>query len=107
MTGVTRGRLHFTEVQESHKASGGIYEGGGGKSNGGGKGRWGREVAWDAVDGPTVLKAPTLEKGHTHKNTQRCVHIVNVNFHTDTFCKDAASITDTFRNKAAINRCWR
>lgn len=26
-TGVTRGSLHFTEVQESHKASGGIYEG--------------------------------------------------------------------------------
>lgn len=24
--GVTRGSLHFTEVQESHKASGGIYE---------------------------------------------------------------------------------
>lgn len=28
-TGVTRGSSHFTEVQESHKASGGIYEGGG------------------------------------------------------------------------------
>lgn len=28
-TGVTRDSLHFTEVQESHKASGGIYEGGG------------------------------------------------------------------------------
>lgn len=27
--GVTRGSLHFTEVQESCKASGGIYEGGG------------------------------------------------------------------------------
>lgn len=32
-TGVTRGSSHFTEVQESHKASGGIYEGGG-KANG-------------------------------------------------------------------------
>ena len=28
-TGVTRGSSHFTEVQESHKASGGIYEEGG------------------------------------------------------------------------------
>lgn len=43
--GVTRGSLHFTEVQESHKASGGIYEGGrvGGEgrdsSRGGGE-RW-------------------------------------------------------------------
>lgn len=27
-TGVTRGSSHFTEVQESHKASGGIYEAG-------------------------------------------------------------------------------
>lgn len=27
--GVTRGSSHFTEVQESHKASGGIYERGG------------------------------------------------------------------------------
>lgn len=26
MTGVTRGSSRFTEVQESHKASGGIYE---------------------------------------------------------------------------------
>lgn len=69
MTGVTRGSLHFTEVQESHKASGGIYEGGGG---GGGEGRWGREVAWDAVDGPTVVKAPTSEKGHTHTKTIAC-----------------------------------
>lgn len=44
MTGVTRGSLHFTEVQESHKASGGIYEGGGGKrrgvAEGGGVERW-------------------------------------------------------------------
>lgn len=39
MTGVTRGSLHFTEVQESHKASGGIYEGGGG-AKGGGVERW-------------------------------------------------------------------
>lgn len=37
--GVTRGSSHFTEVQESHKASGGIYEGGGkakGVARGGG-----------------------------------------------------------------------
>lgn len=33
-TGVTRDSLHFTEVQESHKASGGIYEGGGAAAGG-------------------------------------------------------------------------
>lgn len=41
--GVTRGSLHFTEVQESHKASGGIYEGGrrgGGERSRGGGERW-------------------------------------------------------------------
>ena len=37
---VTRGSSHFTEVQESHKASGGIYEGEG-KAKGGGKRRRG------------------------------------------------------------------
>lgn len=37
-TGVTRGSLHFTEVQKSHKASAGIYEGGGTGSRGGGEG---------------------------------------------------------------------
>lgn len=35
-TGVTRDSLHFTEVQESHKASGGIYERGGTAAGGGG-----------------------------------------------------------------------
>lgn len=39
-TGVTRGSSHFTEVQESHKASGGIYEGGG-RAKGGGVARGG------------------------------------------------------------------
>lgn len=62
-TGVTRGSSHFTEVQESHKASGGIYEGGGrAKGGGGGEGRWGWEAAWDAADAPTLLKAANLEK---------------------------------------------
>lgn len=36
--GVTRGSLHFTEVQESHQASGGIYEEGKGGGRGGGGG---------------------------------------------------------------------
>lgn len=50
-TGVTRGSLHFTEVQESHKASGGIYEGGAA----------GVEVR-DGVDSHAVLKTANLEK---------------------------------------------
>lgn len=68
-TGVTRGSLHFTEVQESHRASGGIYEGGGKekrrRARGGG-------VEREPIDGSTVLKAANLEKGQTHtrKNTQ-------------------------------------
>lgn len=52
-TGVTRGSLHFTEVQESHKASGGIYEGGGGTAAG-------VEVR-DGVDSRAVLKTANLE----------------------------------------------
>lgn len=55
-TGVTRGSSHFTEVQESHKASGGIYEEGGkakGVAGGGGT----REAGWDAVD---AVDAPAL-----------------------------------------------
>ena len=40
-TGVTRGSSHFTEVQESHKASGGIYEGGGKEKGAGGEGETG------------------------------------------------------------------
>lgn len=51
-TGVTRGSLHFTEVQESHKASGGIYEGGGTAA--------GVEVR-DAVDSCALLKAANLK----------------------------------------------
>lgn len=51
-TGVTRDSLHFTEVQESHKASGGIYEGGGTAA--------GVEVR-DAVDSCAVLKTANLE----------------------------------------------
>lgn len=51
-TGVTRGSLHFTEVQESHKASGGIYEGGGTAA--------GVEVR-DGVDSCAVLKTANLE----------------------------------------------
>lgn len=46
-TGVTRGSLHFTEVQESHKASGGIYEGRGAAA--------GVEVG-EGVDSCAVLK---------------------------------------------------
>lgn len=41
--GLTRGSLHFTEVQESHKASGGIYEEGKGVLGGGGDGGVGRK----------------------------------------------------------------
>lgn len=40
-TGVTRGSSHFTEVQESHKASGGIYEGGGKAKRVARRGAWG------------------------------------------------------------------
>lgn len=50
-TGVTRGSSHFMEVQESHKASGGIYEGGGkAKEVARGGGGGGGEADWDAVD---------------------------------------------------------
>ena len=71
-TGVTRGSSHFTEVQESHKASGGIYEGGG-KAEGreerrGEGGGW--EAEWDAVDAPTLLKEANLEKWPTHTRSQ-------------------------------------
>lgn len=51
-TGVTRGSLHFTEVQESHKASGGIYEGG--------RMAAGVEVR-DGVDSCAVLKTANLQ----------------------------------------------
>lgn len=59
-TGVTRGSSHFTEVQESHKASGGIYEGGGKaevKGGGGvGFGVGAEGASQDAVDAPAPLK---------------------------------------------------
>lgn len=54
-TGVTRGSLHFTEVQESQKASGGIYEGGGERGTAAGL-----EVR-DGVDSCAVLKTAHLE----------------------------------------------
>lgn len=41
-------------------------------------------MAWDAVDGPTVVKAPTSEKGHTHKNHRMSP---NVNVNADTSVK--------------------
>lgn len=75
-TGVTRGSSHFTEVQESHKASGGIYEGGGKAKGVAREGEW--EEDQGTVDAPTLLKAANLEKWqthtHSHKSTQRCVH---------------------------------
>lgn len=69
MAGVTRGSLHFTEVQESHMASGGIYEGGGKAKALARRGGVGRRTA-DTVYVPTLLKAANLEKGQTHTLTK-------------------------------------
>lgn len=72
MAKVMRGSFHFREVQESHKASGGIYKG---ERKAKAKARR-RGVDCDAVYVPTPLKATNLEKAktHTHKNTQKYAH---------------------------------
>lgn len=59
--GVTRDSLHFMEVQESHKASRGIYEGGGRATRlvRGGRGERYRGML-------LLLKATNFEKRHTH-----------------------------------------
>lgn len=96
MAGVMRGSLHFREVQESHKASGGIYKGGG-KAKAESRKR-GVKVDVDAVYVPTLLKAANLEKGQTHanKNTQKYAHkcdcrlmCLNKRACTKYACKDA------------------
>lgn len=69
--GVTRGSLHFTEVQESRKASGGIYEveglgmGGGEEGGGGAIGR-SEGQGGGAVNSRTALKAANLVNGQEH-----------------------------------------
>lgn len=114
--GVTRGSSRFTEVQESHKASGGIYEGGGkakGVARGGGIGERGgrREADWDAAD--ALLKEANLEKGHIHK-ASKCESIPSRVWesHNMYSCKDAKNLhSHTEEHTAAINNMlgcvWR
>lgn len=66
-TGVTRASSHFTEVQESHKASGGIYEER--REREGGEGVEAKRQDEDAADAyPSLLNTANLEKGaDTHR----------------------------------------